>query len=140
MSHDLKERLAQLEEAKAKREAAHETARLEHRVKELELEDQFEKEIGKRGVEFEIVVSDADGPIVVRRVEEVLYKRFMKAVDSEKGATNEDYYAYVAPGIAHPAKDAFDKIVAARPHVSQRCANAMLTLHGAKQVKDSGKF
>lgn len=108
--------------------------------KELELEDKYEDELGPRGQEFEIVNLAGHGPIVIRRGEMVLYKRFQAAMSNGKDPSPEDVYGFVWPCIAYPEKSAFDAIVDKRPHIAMRLANALLTLMGAKEVSDRGKF
>lgn len=132
--------LADLLERKETRERAREKQAAAFARKELELADQYEDELGPRGQEFEIVNTTSDGPIVIRRGEMVLYKRFQAAMAGGKDPSPEDVHSFVWPCVAYPEKSAFNAIVDKRPHIGMRLANALLTLMGAKEVSDRGKF
>lgn len=134
---------ARYERMLREREAREKADKQRRRERELQAEDliqRFERELGPLHSEFELVVTEFDGCIVVKRGEEVLYKRFMSIVNSPKGATDVDHYQYVVSTVVHPEREAFDKLVAKRPHIAQRCANAQLSLHGVATKEEVGKF
>lgn len=132
--------LADLMERKEKRAREREKEAAAFARKELELEDKFEEELGPRGQEFEIVNVVGYGPIVIRRGEMVLYKRFQATMAGGKDPSPEDIHAFVWPCIAYPEKSDFNAIVDKRPHIGMRMANALLALMGAKESSDRGKF
>lgn len=133
-------KLAALMERKEKREREREKQAAAFARKELELADQYEDELGPRGQEFEIVNTTSDGPLVIKRGEMVLYKRFQAAMSNGKDPSPEDVHAFVWPCVVYPDRQAFNAIVDRRPHVGMRLANALLTLMGAKETSDRGKF
>jgi hypothetical protein len=139
-NQDKKARLAELRDWAEKQEAARKSTATDRELELLELLHKYTQELGPRGFEFEIATSAADGPIVIKRLDEVAYKKFKAALDSDKGASYEDHYDYVAAGVVHPERAKFDELVGRRPHIVVRLANAMLTLHGAKEASDAGKF
>lgn len=139
---------ARLEAARARKatrlekEAAEEAQRAKHEeLEELELEERFNQDLGKRGVDYEIVRTAVDGCIVVKRGPAVLYKTFMQRMGkTDNTPTPEDVHNYVGPCIVHPDKATFNKITGERPQVAVRCANALMDLHGAKGAADQGKY
>lgn len=133
-------RLAELLERKQKREKARDEQTAAFARKELELEDQFEEELGPRGEAFEIVNTPHDGPIAIRRGEPVLFKRFQASMPGDKDPTPEALHAFVSPCLIYPEKAVFNDIVGKRPQITMRMANALCTLMGAKESSDRGKF
>lgn len=131
---DIKERLAKARDAKAKKEKAEAEAAEARELEVLELEASLEKEYGPRGTGFEIVET-VEGPIAMKLGEAVLHTRFAGSKVDEPAI-----HEYVFPCVVHPAKERYAEIVARRPGIGLRCANALATLFGAKANADAGKF
>lgn len=132
----LEERMAELRAKKDAIDAAREVARKVRAVEEMELEVRFDGELGSRGTMFELVDSgDLDeGFIVVKLGPEVLWKRF-----TSSKTTNEDVHELVRPCVVHPSPAKYDEIVARRPALGVRAANALATLFGVKSETNAGK-
>lgn len=137
----LSEELALAEQAEEVREKMRADARARARLEFLTLKSKYERELGPIGQEFQIVDASelGEGFIVLRRGEEVLWKRYSKllAKESETAADTRDF---VLPCIEHPAKEKYDEIVARRAFIADRCANALSSLYGVKHRKEEGKF
>lgn len=131
------ERLAQLREAKAKREIARQKALRDNELQLLELEAKYESELGPRGEEFEIVdASDIGaGIVVVKLGESVLWTRYTAGKMSEA-----DTLDFVTPQIVFPERERFLALANRRGHLATRCANAIASLHGMKVQAETGKF
>lgn len=139
MSEDTKERLRTARAELQKLQQARDEANDLRELQECELILKYEKELGPRGREFELV-STQEGPIVIRRGEFVLYKAFQESMVNRDQPSPEAVHSYVSPCVVFPSREAFNKIVDERPHYAVRCANALLLLHGAKEITDRGKF
>lgn len=126
--------LAELEKRAAERAKAREGEERKRRIEVLKLEAKFEEELGPRGSMFEIVET-VEGPIVVRLGEGVLFQRF-----TASKVTPADVHNFVYPCVEHPTKERYVEIVANRPEVAGRCAHALMSLFGAKNKDDAGKF
>jgi hypothetical protein len=133
---DLKEKLAAARKAKEERDAARAAKREEAELAVLELEAKYEKELGPRGVDFEIV-DTVEGPIVVKLGEAVLHTRFQSKGDKY---TDADVFDYVDPCVVHPSKEKFREMIGRKPVFAVRCASALATLFGAKSDEDNSKF
>jgi len=131
--------LEQLELEKEKREEQRRAEAKERRRQALLLEERYEAELGARGQDFEIVETIA-GPIVIRRGESVLFKKFMAAYNGGKDPSIEDLHAYVTPCVEHPEREEFLKIVAKHPGIYRACANALADLHVGKERDTKGKY
>jgi hypothetical protein len=131
---DLKDRLAKAREEKAKRDKAAEEARDAAELQMLELDEHFSKELGARGLEFEIV-GTALGPVVLKRGEAILQTRL-----SNSKMTDADVVEYITPCVVHPAKEAFLGMLDKQPLIANRCALALATLFGAKANDEAGKY
>lgn len=138
-TEDPKKKMAVLREQLEKIQASREAESDARELQELELVVRFEQEIGARGREFELV-STPDGPIVVKRGEFVLYKKFQASMKGSSEPTPEAVFAYVSPSIVYPDKETFNRLVDAKPYYAVRCASAQASLHGAKSEADRGKF
>lgn len=135
------ERLAKAEQEREERLKKRAATQAMARLEGLELEAKYERELGPIGQEFQIVdVTDlGEGFVVVRRGEEVLWKRYSKLLASEK-ETEVDTRDFVLPCVVSPAKEKYDEIVARRPFVAARCANALGALYGVRRRVEEGKF
>jgi len=134
MGEDVKERLAAARKAREDRAKAEADAAVARELEVLELEDKLVKELGPRGVEFEIVET-VEGPIAVKRGEAVLHQRFQTSKVDE-AAIDE----YVRPCVVSPAKEKYLEIVNRRPGIAVRCASALASLYGVKSERDTGKY
>lgn len=135
------QRLAAAKEKKAARVLETEKLSELQELKLLELENRLEDEgKGPKGTNFEIVDGGAEGPIAVRLGELVLYRRFTATMKGDKEPTHEDLFAYVAPCVLFPDKEAFKGIAERKPVLVMRCANALTTLFGAKDEDARGKY
>jgi hypothetical protein len=128
------EKLAAARAAKEAREAARAAEAAARELEVLELEEKLEKELGPRGVYFEIVET-LEGPVAVKLGEAVLHTRFQASK-----VTDQDMHEYVFPNVVHPAKEKYLEAVGRRPGIALRCANALATLYGAKANTEAGKF
>jgi hypothetical protein len=131
---DLKDRLAKAREEKAKRDKAIEDARDAAELEVLDLDEKFSKELGPRGIEFEIVTTSV-GPVVLKRGEAVLQNRL-----SQSKVTDADVVEYVVPCVVHPTREKFLDMIDKRPLIASRCALALATLFGAKANDDASKY
>lgn len=135
MAHeDVKAKLAAARKAREDREKAEAEKAEARELEVLELEERLEKELGPRGVDFEIVET-IEGPIAVKRGEAILHQRFQSSKVDEASID-----AYVRPCVVHPAKEKYLEIVGRRPGVAVRCASALATLFGVKADRDTGKY
>lgn len=134
------QRLAELMDRKDKRDKARDQQAAAFKLKELELEDQYEGELGPRGEAFEIINLAHDGPVVVRRGEAVLFKRFQASMPGDKDPTPEAIYAFVKPCLVYPEVSVFNEIISKRPQYATRVCNALCVLMGAKEGADRGKY
>lgn len=146
MSSDSKEpttseRIAAAEHAREERLKARAHAQAVARLEGLELEEKYERELGPVGQEFQIVDATdlGEGFVVLRRGEEVLWKRYSKLIAKET-ETEVDTRDFVLPCVVHPAKEKYDEIVSRRPFIASRCANALGSLYGVKRRAEEGKF
>lgn len=131
---DTTDRLAVARAAKEAKETAAREAAAARELEVLELEERLDTEFGLRGVFYEIVET-LEGAIAVKLGEAVLHTRFQASKIQDA-----DVHEYVFPNVVHPAKEKYLEIVARRPGVALRCANALATLYGAKANADAGKF
>lgn len=137
---DVKARLAAARAAKEAKDAARAAAAEVRELELLELEAKLEDELGgARGEAFEIV-STLEGLVAVKLGAAVLHTRFEAAVAKEETVSDRTIHDYVFPCLAHPAPDAYLAMVAKRPAIASRCANALATLYGAKSGADRAKF
>jgi hypothetical protein len=139
MSHDAtpvdeEQELLAARETKLK---AREAARKASRIEGLKLEAKFEEERGAIGAEFQIVDASelGEGFIVLRRCEEVLWKRYMGSKQ-----TPGDQHDLVMPCVLHPSKERYLEIIARRAYIEDRCANAIGSLQGVRVRHEEGKF
>jgi hypothetical protein len=130
---ELSERLA----ARELRQKARAVQLRQAKIEGLKLEEKYEAELGPVGVEFQMVDASelGEGFVVLRRGEEVLWKRYMA---SKKSAT--DTHELVMPCVVHPTKEKFLELIGRRAHIEERCAFAIGTLHGVKMKEEEGKF
>lgn len=119
------------------REKARVDARKRNRLEGLKLESKYEDELGPIGVEFQIIDASelGEGFIVVRRAEEVLWKRYMASKQ-----TPADEHELVLPCVVHPAKEKYLEIIGRRAFVESRCATAIGALQGVRTRHEEGKF
>lgn len=135
-ANDYAARLAAAKEARAKREAERDREQQAAQLEELELEDRFEREIGRRGRDFQIVDCTAEGGgfVVLKLGDTVAHKRFKNSKMSEVDAQD-----YVLPSLVHPSKERFLALLATHGEVAHNCALELAKLHGLKLKDDAGK-
>lgn len=136
-SEEVERRLLEARKRKAEREKAIEDRKRKFELELLELEEKFEAELGPRGSAFEIVdaTDQGEGFIVLKLGYGVAYHAFKNSKMKEK-----DVHAFVLPCVVHPERAKFLELVERRHELPIRCANALVTLHGAKAEDAAGKF
>lgn len=137
---DPKAELAALRQARAERELAHKAKTDLLELEELRLEDKLARELGLRGIDFEICVSNAGELVAMRRDlptggSATIFKRWQAAL-----TTPETAEQYVTPFLVHTTLDSFASLLEREPHMVLRCANALQGLHGAGEAVKRGKF
>jgi len=123
---------AELEE----RQKADAGKKLANEVALMRLESRFTKELGARGVHFDIVDATHldEGFIVVGLGPSVLHKRFIASKGDE-----EDVAEFVEPNVKYPDKDKYLEIAHRRPGLVHQAAHKLLSLYGLKAKEVSGK-
>lgn len=137
------EKKARLLAARDAQKAAEETEREDHEVQFMELEDQFEAELGgPRGKAFEIIDANAVGCgfLVVKLIAGIAFKRFRDAINNPKTDHDKAIFDFVFPAVVYPSQDTFKKINVDRPQVTNRCSDALIALFGAKDADQMGKY
>jgi len=136
------DRIAELREAKAKRDAAREEKEEKaNELEYLELEAKFDAELGPRGRAFEIInaTSLGEGFIVLKLGSGILWRNFEKALQKKDGPSVVDVESLIIPNLVHPSPEKYRQIVMDRPFVADRCASALGDLYGVKAEHDKGK-
>lgn len=129
------DKLQELRDRKAEREAKEAGRRRAHELLVLELEDQHSEGGKRRGHDFEIIEEGLDVPIVVKRVAGVVYQKFQRDESSDQSTTE-----FVLACLAHPKEDEFLAMAAQFPAVRDRAAVAIAALYKAKIKGDAGKY
>lgn len=136
---DVSERLIEARKAKEERAATRAKADELLELHVLELEERFERELnGVRGKAFYILVT-TEGPIVVKRGESVIYKRFEQSQKGDAQTTEKQLLDLVTPCVVFPDKDRFIEIVTHLKGLPLRLANPLLDLYRGKEVDEAGK-
>ncbi len=135
MSDDARTKLAAARQRAEERAAARkvEEERLELEV--LELEERLERELGAKGVMYEVLAT-SEGPVAVKLGESVLHTRFTA---TQPKTTDADVYNFVAPCVAHPSVEKFTEIIGRRPGVAWDAALLLQRLFHAKSEVLAGK-
>lgn len=138
---EMKKRVAEMREAKAKRAEEAEAKALSDELVEGELELKFEKDLaGTRGVAFEII-GTPDGFIVVKLGEWVHYKRFMASKRDASGIPlAEDMVTFALANLVYPDREKFLAITNRYGAVATRCSNAIAAMHQGRNKDDEGKY
>jgi hypothetical protein len=144
MSHPVPEthadkvkRLDELRKRKAEREAARDAEVDALELQELELEEAH-LSLGKRGVDFEIVVTQV-GCIVLKKPDLQATAVFSgKALAGT--ATDADLLMYVTPSVVVPRDVEFRALVVDHGGILQRCALALHAMYEVKVEERRGKF
>lgn len=136
------ERLARLRAEKAAREATLEDERVAFELRELELDARYTNELGRSGVDWAMVSDVRLGVIVVVKLgADLAFRRFTDAVATAEGAPDADaLFQFTAPCVVYPTQDEYAELVRKRGFVSNRCADAVMSLHAMRQKKIEGKF
>lgn len=140
------EKIRALELAKGDREKRRREEEEANTLEVLELESKFESTTGVRGIDFEILdlsVKDSDGAYVGRLGPPVVLVRAKSSIIHKKYTsgkiTEVTTYDYVTPHVEFPKKEDFVAVYDKHPVVLTRCANALVTLYGAKSEERGGK-
>ena len=144
---ELRDKLAELAERKAKRDAEDDARRtIERRKRDLLDEEAVaaaeEKhgrsiEYGERmvdGRKIAIVRTDL-GVVIVKRPNHVIFKRFQDSGE----ANSEEFERLVRPCLVHPDSATFDRYLEEQPGILGRVAGAVATLAGIRMKELSGK-
>lgn len=132
---DHEARLLAARKAKEDREAARARKAEEEELLEADLEERFERELnGERGRAF-FILATTEGPVVVKRGESVIYKRFEAAKDPNEKALLD----LVTPCVVYPDKERFTEILGILKGLPLRLANPLLDLYRGKEVDEAGK-
>ena len=128
------DRKAELLERRAQREAELQRQEEASELAVLELEDRLSSSTCMRGRQFEIIeLEDLGEPPIAVRCDvagiQALHKAF---VNSKMNASDLD--SFIVPCLASNTPEEFRAIVARRPAVGVRCANALITLLGVKRA------
>lgn len=136
------EKIARLRREKMEREAAFATDREAFELRELELDARFSAELGRRGTDWVMVSDDRFNAVVVlKRGADLAFRAFCDAATTADGApAAADLFAFAAPCVVYPSQEEFAELVRARGFISNRCADAVLSLHALRQKKMEGKF
>lgn len=133
------DRKTELLERRAKREAELQAQEEASELAVLELEDRLSSATCMRGRQFEIIeIEDIGEPPIAVRCDvagiQALHKAFM---NSKMNASDLD--SFIVPCLASGTPEEFRAIVARRPAVAVRCANAIITLLGVKRTDSTKK-
>lgn len=131
---DLASRLEKAKREKAERDAQRRLLDQARELEALEFEGRYDKELGARGVAFEIVET-AVGNFVVRRGDFVAYKRYLAI----QKPSDEDVFALVSPYVIHPDAEGFKTVARTHGGIVWLCARAMLDMYAAQRKEESGK-
>lgn len=130
------EKLARLQQNRAKREKGRDEKRLEREVRKLELAEEFEAKLGAEGSEFFIYDSGhLDDPLFV--VKRGLLIQYTKYEDSKQ--THADRFDFVSPSVVHPTLDEYKVARENRIGIEVELANRLAKLYGLNVKVDSGK-
>jgi hypothetical protein len=132
------ERRAEIQAARQAREAEAEAREQAHADLLEELDDQFSRKLGIRGVDWALINADNDcnaGPIVLKLGDITQYK----AWQAKPGQAVEDMFAYVAPNVVFPEKTVFNEIANRRPELLKRAVVAQNRLFGDSEANFRGK-
>ncbi len=109
-----------------------EVEREERAASDMQKLAELEQEHGAKRL---LALETSQGMIVVRRPNNMLYKRFRDQGD----AKTKDLEKLVRPCILHPDLGRFDNMVDEEPALLDRCANAVVKLAGFRAKEVSGK-
>lgn len=148
-TNDLETRLALARAKRAAAAAAREEAKRPGVLKaELEREERalvdddaiarLEDEHGPIGRAIEVIRTEL-GAVIVKRAPPVAFKRFQDLMARENPKQYELCEQLVAPCLLHPARAAFDLMLAEQPHILIRCANKVSELAGVRAKEEAGK-
>ena len=130
------QKLARLQETRARREKGRDDQRLEREVRKLELAEEFESKLGAEGSEFFIYDSGhLDDPLFV--VKRGLLIQYTKYEDSKQ--THADRFDFVSPSVVHPTLDEYKVAREKRIGIEVELANRLAKLYGLNVKVDSGK-
>ncbi len=132
---DFDAELAALEEEDSKREAEEALNKKVRRHKELTLVREFSAKLGKRGVDFEVVVTPFD-VFVVGVPDYIKYKQFLDKAGGDEGveAAQQFSASCILTSVAE-----FNAIASKRPGVAVQTSNAAIELAGLLEKKRQKK-
>lgn len=135
-SNEAEDRLSELRRQHEELKKARAKKALANEEKAIELELQYEKELGSRGAHFEMIdlTHMDEGFVVVKLGDGVVHNRFVESKQNEA-----DLADFVRPNVVYPAKSEYDAIAHRRPGVAHQCAHALLSLYGLKANADAKK-
>jgi hypothetical protein len=120
---------AEEREAKAKEEAE------AHELKVLELEEKCIQDYGKRGIDWEMIDTDA-GVFVVTKPDFVVAKRFNAAAVKDE----ETVIQFVRPCVKSPDSSTMGRLFQEHGGLAWRCALACLALYEVGGANRRGKY
>lgn len=130
------QKLARLQEDRAKIEAARKDKFLDRQIEREELAARFERELGAEGSEFFIYDSGhlGDPLVVVKRGQMVQYTKY-----EDSKHTHADRFDFVSPCIAFPPLDEYCEARQKRIGIEVEIANRLARLYGLKVEIEQGK-
>lgn len=133
------DRKAELLARRATREAEIQAQEEASELAVLELEDKLSSATCMRGRQFEIIeLEDLGEPPIAVRCDVAGIQALHKAFTNSK-MNASDLDSFIVPCLASGTPEEFRAIVARRPAVAVRCANALITLLGVKRLDSTKK-
>lgn len=132
------DRLRAAREAKEAREKTREKAAEALELQLLELEAKYEPELGPMGKAF-FILTTTMGPVVIKRGDSVVYKRFEALQKADKATTEKSLLDLIVPCLVYPDKDTFIGMVDELKGLPVRLATRLVDLYQGKEVEDAGK-
>lgn len=134
----VEEARARLLADKAKRDDSEVQAAKRRELEALELEARFCKELGPLGLEFDLLRTRV-GTIVVKRPEEVLFKKIRDSFEGSKLPSQESLAEFVLPCVQFPERATFLAWVGKFPGIYVSCGTLLAALCNAEELEIRGK-
>lgn len=130
------EKLARLRRERQERESARDDARIDRELEKEELIAKFERELGPRGSEFQILDTRLPGDplVVIKRPQKVQWTKW-----EQSKQTPVDKYDLVAPSVVHPSVEAFGDLLQKRAGIETTITNLMAPMMGLFEAEEAGK-
>jgi hypothetical protein len=134
----VEERLALAREAKEKREIEAIAAAKVRELEALELEEQFSKSHGTRGVDFDLLTT-SEGTVVLELGPALIFKRLRAKLIERDAIDDESAQQFVQPCVVHPPIPEFLRMVNKRPGILVSLTDVLTSLYMAKEKDIRGK-